>query len=190
MVWRGNGGEGGGSGFFLFFLNLASMLYTWFFIDTFKHTLYPHTSTHTHTHTQNTHTHSHTDPYVKIWLLKKGRRNQKWKSKVIRNTLVPIFNESFQFDLSDVNAKEATLEILIMDYDRFSRNDVVGVVYIGDQVPHDTGRQHWDQMMSQPNASISSWHTILPITAQMERTTRKKKVSKTISSQYTEKDND
>ena len=78
----------------------------------------------------------------------------------------------------------------MMDYDRFSRNDVVGVVYIGEEVPNDTGKQHWDHVMSQPNTSISSWHTILPISAQMERTTRKKKVSQAISSRYSEEGND
>jgi synaptotagmin-1 len=130
------------------------------------------------------------DPYVKIWLLKKGRRNQKWKSKVKRNTLIPIFNEPFQFDLSEINIKDAALEIMMMDYDRFSRNDIVGVIYIGGKVPHDTGRQHWEQLLSHPNTSISSWHTILPITALTSRTTRRKKVSQAISSQYTEEEED
>lgn len=78
----------------------------------------------------------------------------------------------------------------MMDYDRFSRNDVVGVVYIGDQAVHDTGKQHWDHVMSQPNTSVSSWHTILPITMEIERTTRKKKVSRSISSRYTHDDDD
>ena len=72
----------------------------------------------------------------------------------------------------------------MMDYDRFSRNDVVGVVYIGDQITHDTGRQHWEQILTQPNTSISGWHTVLPITAQTERTTRRRKVSRAISMQY------
>ena len=125
-----------------------------------------------------------TDPYVKIWLLKKGRRNQKWKSKVKRNTLIPVFNESFQFDLSEMNVKEVAMEILMMDYDRFSRNDVVGVVYIGEQVPHDTGRQHWEQLLSQPNTSISSWHSIQPVTSETGRTTKRKRVSRTLSACY------
>ena len=125
---------------------------------------------------------------MKIWLLRKGRRDQKWKSKIKRNTLIPIFNEAFQFDLSNMDMKEVALEVLMMDYDRFSRNDVVGVIYIGESVPHDTGKQHWEQIMAQPNTSVSNWHTILPITAQTERTTRKKKVSTTIQSSYYEDD--
>lgn len=107
-----------------------------------------------------------------------------------RNTLIPIFNESFQFDLSEMDVKEVALEVLMMDYDRFSRNDVVGVVYIGEQVPHDTGRQHWEQIMSQPNTSISNWHSILPLTPQIERTTKKRKVSRTLSSHYADDEDD
>ena len=101
-----------------------------------------------------------------------------------RNTLIPIFNEPFQFDLSEISVRDVTLEILMMDYDRFSRNDIVGVVFIGHRVPHNTGQQHWDQMISQPNTSISSWHSILPLTPQLDRTTKKRKVSKAISSNY------
>ena len=119
------------------------------------------------------------DPYVKIRLFKNGRLNQKWKSKVKRNTLIPIFNEPFQFDLSEMHPKQVALDILMMNCDPFSRiNDVVGAVYIGAQVPHDTGRQHWEQIISQPNATASSWHAILAITAKTEQRTRKKKVSR------------
>ena len=101
------------------------------------------------------------DPYVKIWLLKNGQRNQKWKSKVKGNTLIPIFNESFQFDLSGMHPKQVALDIRMMNSNRLAGNNVVGVVYIGAQVPHDTGRQHWEQIISQPNAAVSSWHAIL-----------------------------
>lgn len=124
--------------------------------------------------------HNTPDPYVKIWMLHKGRRNQKWKSSVKRNTLIPIFNEGFQFDISSMDIRDVALEVLMMDYDRFSRNDVVGVVYLGDNVPHNTGKQHWDQIIAQPNISISNWHTILPITSTTERTTKKRRISEPI----------
>ena len=101
------------------------------------------------------------DLYVKIRLLKNGQRHQKWKSKVKHNTLIPIFNEPFQFDLSEMHPKQVALDILMMDWDRRLQDDVMGAVYIGAQVPHDTGRQHWEQIISQPNAAVTSWHAIL-----------------------------
>ena len=101
------------------------------------------------------------DPYVKIRLFKNGQRNQKWKSTVKRNTLLPIFNESFQFDLRGMHPKQVVLNILLIDNDRFTQGDVVGMVNIGAMVPHDTGRQHWEQIISQPNTSVEGWHPIL-----------------------------
>ena len=37
-----------------------------------------------------------TDPYVKVYILHKGKKHDKWKSTIKRNTLLPIFNEPFQ----------------------------------------------------------------------------------------------
>ena len=59
----------------------------------------------------------------------------KWKTEVKKNTLVPIYNESFQFDVSGLNIRNVSLEIWVMDYDRFSRNDKMGVVYVGANSP-------------------------------------------------------
>ena len=109
-------------------------------------------------------THNTPDPYVKTWMLHKGSRSQKWKSSIKRNTLNPIYNEAFRFDISGMDMKDVALEVLMMEYDRFSRDSVVGVVYLGHNVPHSTGKQHWDQIIAQPNYSISNWHTILPST--------------------------
>ena len=40
------------------------------------------------------------DPYIKIHFIYKGKRKKKWKSTVKKNTLTPIFNESFLFEMS------------------------------------------------------------------------------------------
>ena len=109
-------------------------------------------------------THNTPDPYVKICMLHKGRQTHKWKSSTKRSTLNPIFNEAFLFDISGMDIKDIALDVLMMEYDRFSRDSVVGMVYLGHNVPHSTGKQHWDQIIAQPNYSISNWHTILPST--------------------------
>ena len=74
---------------------------------------------------------------------------------------MPIFNEPFQFDLSRLHSKQVALDILMMDYDQLAGNNVIGVVCIGAKVPHDTGRQHWEQIISQPNTVVGSWHALL-----------------------------
>lgn len=105
------------------------------------------------------------DPYVKIYLMCEGRRLAKWKTTIRKNTLVPIFNERFQFHVPPVDLSTIVLELRVMDYDRFTPNDLMGVVLIGEGVPQDSGREHWAEMVSSVNQAVSNWHPILPETA-------------------------
>ena len=75
------------------------------------------------------------DPYIKIHLMYKEERKGKWKSSIKRKTLVPIYNEQFQFDLTDMEMKYVRLDIYVMDYDMLSRNDVMGVLQLGEDIP-------------------------------------------------------
>ena len=103
-----------------------------------------------------------TDPYVKVYILHKGKKHDKWKSTVKRNTLLPIFNEPFQFEISNLNVLDLSLEIVVMDYDRFSSDDVVGQVLVGPNAKEEMGRTHWEELISNPNQPISRWHAIYP----------------------------
>ena len=91
-----------------------------------------------------------------------GKRKAKWKTTIKRNTLLPIFNEAFAFDISRINIRDITLEIAIMNYDQFSRNNVMGNVCIGENVEQASGRAHWAQMMSSARTPVSQWHPIMP----------------------------
>ena len=79
-----------------------------------------------------------------------------------KNTLVPVFNESFEFLIPGLNLRDLMLQIVVMDYDRFSRNDHVGIVDLGCDVANDGGRTHWQEIIDSPRESISHWHPILP----------------------------
>ena len=37
------------------------------------------------------------DPYVKIWLLREGKKVEKRKSAIVEKSLNPVFNETFLF---------------------------------------------------------------------------------------------
>lgn len=100
------------------------------------------------------------DPYVKIYLLNKGNRQVKWKSSVKKNTLVPIYNEQFQFDVTDMNIQDIVLDITVIDFDRLGRNDLMGVIKIGSDVEHTTGQQHWNEMLSSQRTPVSRWHSL------------------------------
>ena len=75
------------------------------------------------------------DPYVKVYMLHRHRRLDKWKSTTRRNTLAPVFNEPFEFDITGMDVRDICLEIFVMDHDRFRKNDVIGIVYVGLHVP-------------------------------------------------------
>ena len=79
-----------------------------------------------------------------------------------KNTLVPVFNESFVFDVAMMDLSGISLEILVMEYDRFSANDLVGVIIIGENSPHESGRSHWDEIMASPKHRVCRWHSIRP----------------------------
>ncbi|XP_076342141.1 synaptotagmin-5-like isoform X2 [Tachypleus tridentatus] len=66
------------------------------------------------------------DPYAKIWLLPDSRDVRK--SSVRRKTLNPHFEEDFVFDVSPAELRERTLEILVYDYDQYSRHVCMGKV--------------------------------------------------------------
>ena len=139
-------------------------------LASFSHLSLKHTHTKTRIYTL-THTHTYiygcTDIYIKIWLLHKGKRTKKWKSSVKQNTLTLVFNETLQFDLTGMNIHDVAMELVVMDRDRFSRDVQMGVVYVGKDVPHHTGKQHWGQVIAQPSVSISNWHPILPVTSSL-----------------------
>ena len=57
---------------------------------------------------------------------------------------------------------EIHLEIFLMDYDRLSRNDVIGVIHLGERSDHMTGQKQWVDMLQSPKQSISQWHSVAP----------------------------
>ena len=110
-----------------------------------------------------------TDPYVKVYLVYQGRRIAKWKSSIRRNTLAAVFNEPFQFDLEQRDIFDISLELLVMDYDRFSRNDIMGIVLLGGSVHYHSGRSHWAEMIASSRQSITQWHSIRAVSPQEVR---------------------
>ena len=74
------------------------------------------------------------DPYVKVYLL--SDRKKKFVTKVHRRNLSPVFNETFVFCARWSDLDGRTLHYSVYDFDRFSRNDLIGHVlacYLQDQ---------------------------------------------------------
>ena len=117
-----------------------------------------------------------TDPYVKVYLVYQERRVAKWKSSIKKNTLVAVFNEPFHFDLDKKDINHVKLEVVVMDFDRFTRNDYIGTVLLGANVHHHSGRSHWTDVVAQRRI-ISRWHSIKTNLPQTETAKKKRKAS-------------
>ena len=103
-------------------------------------------------------------PYIKVYQLYNAKRQHKWKTSIKRSTVMPIFNEPFRFELPNIDIHSVSLEILIMDHNRFSGDEIMGIIRIGDSAPDETGRSHWSEILRTPGQAVSRWHSAWPIT--------------------------
>ena len=53
-----------------------------------------------------------------------------------------------------------TVSFYVIDYDYLLRNDIMGVVTIGNNVESKRGRRHWNEVLQSPRQPISFWHAI------------------------------
>ena len=105
------------------------------------------------------------DPYVKIYLLYNDQRIAKKKTHVKKRTLNPVFNESFVFDLphldsdADIGLKNISLEFLLLDWDRVTKNEVIGRLELGAS-SSGSALHHWNEVLQAPRRQIAEWHKL------------------------------
>lgn len=116
------------------------------------------------------------DPYVKINLFINNKRIAKKKTHSKKRTLNPIYNEIFSFDLSEylpAESSESTedfvdlaawqnikLELLVIDYDRITRNENIGCLTLSINDEDATVRKHMKDMLTSPRKQIACWHKL------------------------------
>ena len=101
------------------------------------------------------------DPYVKVYLLYGGQRIAKKKTHIKKRTLNPVFNESFLFDVPcNEGLHNISLEFLILDWDRVTKNDVIGRLDIGLKGSGSVEQRHWQEVMNCPRRQLAEWHKL------------------------------
>ncbi|KAG1696968.1 Synaptotagmin-11 [Nymphon striatum] len=103
------------------------------------------------------------DPYVKVYLLYNGQRIAKKKTHVKKRTLNPVFNESFVFEVPNHEGLEnLSLEFLLLDWDRMTKNEVIGRVELGNHSRKVSQKaiNHWMTVCNSPRRQIAEWHVL------------------------------
>ncbi|VEL10085.1 unnamed protein product [Protopolystoma xenopodis] len=103
------------------------------------------------------------DPYVKLYLLCRGKRLVKRKSHIKKRTLNPVYNEAFTFDLPvNIDISEIGVEFSILEWDRMTKNETLGRVVLGTkEIVLQTGdERHWLEVIRNPRKQIAEWHRL------------------------------
>lgn len=100
------------------------------------------------------------NPYVKVNVFYGRKRIAKKKTHVKKSTLNPVFNESFIYDVPPELLPEVSVEFLVVDFDRTTKNEVLGRVALGLASPCPSGALHWKEVCGNPRRQISKWHNL------------------------------
>lgn len=94
------------------------------------------------------------DPYVKMSILPEKKHHVK--TRVMRKTLEPSFDETFTFyGLSISDLADLTLHFLVLSFDRFARDDVIGEALVSlSGVELSAGKVHISQQITKRNVQV------------------------------------
>ncbi|XP_043936092.1 synaptotagmin-11 isoform X2 [Protopterus annectens] len=100
------------------------------------------------------------DPYVKVNVYYGRKRIAKKKTHVKKCTLNPVFNESFIYDIPAELLPDISIEFQVIDFDRTTKNEVVGRLIIGAHSITASGVEHWREVCEHPRRQIAKWHSL------------------------------
>ena len=120
--------------------------------------------------------HALTDATVKLYLLPNRNSGAKRKTKVVKGSLNPTWEEQFSYQHVSFGELKAQriLEVTVWDFDRRGSNDFIGGLYLG---PTGLGAStssssngdedhsevsHWADMLASPGEWVEQWHTLRP----------------------------
>ncbi|XP_078359910.1 synaptotagmin-6-like isoform X2 [Oculina patagonica] len=101
------------------------------------------------------------NPFVKVSLMLAGRQMKKTKTSVARNTLLPVYNEAFVFDVPIDRLSDVSLLVRVLDNGDGKRPRTIGKSIVGPDAQTSIGLHHWNCMMTTPRKPIAQWHPLV-----------------------------
>lgn len=68
------------------------------------------------------------DPYVKVYI--SPDKAKTCETKVFRNTLNPVINENFNFQITKSTLLKSTVVMQVFDFNRFSKHNIIGEIRV------------------------------------------------------------
>ncbi|XP_019934296.1 synaptotagmin VIII isoform X2 [Paralichthys olivaceus] len=68
------------------------------------------------------------DPYIKVYIC--PEKSKTCETKVFKNTLNPVFNEQFNFQISKSSLLKSTVVMKVFDFNRFTKHNIIGEVSV------------------------------------------------------------
>ena len=116
-------------------------------------------------------------PFVKVSLMLAGRQMKKTKTSVARNTLLPVYNEAFVFDVPIDRLSDVSLLVRVLDTyhgdGRRPQTRTIGKTIVGPDAQTSIGLHHWNCMMTTPRKPIAQWHPLVKTWLAVENIIRK-----------------
>lgn len=101
------------------------------------------------------------DSFVRVTYCLHDKQVDKRRTKVIKRTTNPVFNELFAFEMKEEELKHSSVICEVCQSDFKLKTEILGSVNLGTG-PNSLGSEirHWEEMVSSPHKQILQCHNL------------------------------